>query len=377
MKKKTVYVDLFYLNTALTGIKTYMSEFCEAVEENTSDEVSYIFSHNFRQQMASNFYRGNVAYWKKLFYHIYYFFWKQCLLPLKVKKSGADVLICFDFIAPAWPLKAKKLVVIHDAFFWQMPQNYNKFWRAYFIPMIHSGLRGKCTVVTTSFTAKKALEIYSGIHKNIEVIYQCPKLLPEHTQTEGNTLEKFGIQPKRYFLHVGSFDKRKMIQTLVDAFGVIEKKYPGKYSLVLVGERGLSLALDDYDNVVRKIKDENLTAQVKLTGFLPDITVKELYQNAFAYVFPSSNEGFGIPVIEAMNNHIPVIISNQDALMEIAAEAALIHEVGNAESLATMMERLIEDPTLIEELIEKGNRRCAHFNRSSFFNRFEKLIKQP
>ncbi len=372
MKKKKVFVDLFYLNTALTGIKTYMLEFCEAAKTFPTEDVVYIFSHNHQKQADSTFFRGDVARWKKLFYHLYYFAWKQLILPFKVKKSGADVLLCFDFIAPAFPLNTKKLVVVHDAFFWQMPQNYNRIWRGYFIPMIHAGLKGNTTVITTSHSAKNALEKNAGLHQKIEVIYQCPKLLPE--SGEDRVLDKLGLHPKSYFLHVGSFDKRKRIPTLVTAFAEIEKQYPGKFSLVLVGEKGLSSALDDYRQVVQKIKEKALEHKVVLPGFLPDREVKALYQNAFAYVFPSSNEGFGIPVIEAMRSGIPVIISDQDALLEIAGEAALIHEMDNPLDLAAQMKELIEKPKLIDALILKGQQRARGFSREGFIGGFLKLI---
>jgi glycosyltransferase involved in cell wall biosynthesis len=375
MKKKTVYVDLFYLNTALTGIKTYILEFCEAVNENSSTDIKYIFSHDYLTQGRSTFYRGNVAYWKKLFYHVYYFIWKQLILPFKVKKSGANVLLCFDFIAPAFPLNVKKMVVIHDAFFWQMPQNYNHIWRKYFITMIHAGLKGNSTVITTSLYARKALEKSSGIRQNIAVIYQCPKLLPESVNQ--GVLDKLGLEEKSYFLHVGSFDKRKMIPTLVTAFAEIEKQYTGQFLLVLVGERGLSSALDDYEQIIQKIKEKDLGKRVLLPGFLPDEEVKSLYQNAFAYVFPSANEGFGIPVIEAMSNGIPVIVSNQEALMEIAGGAALVHSIGDVASLTEKMDTLIKNPQLLTKLVEKGNERSKHFNRSSFLSRFEALIRIP
>lgn len=373
MTKKKVFVDLFYLNTALTGIRTYMLEFCEAAKAFPSEEVIYIFSHDPQKQANNSFFLGNVARWRKLIYHLYYFVWKQLILPFKVKKSGADVLLCFDFIAPAFPLNAKKLVVVHDAFFWQMPQNYNPIWRSYFIPMIHAGLKGHTTVITTSHSAKKSLKKSAGIHQKIEVIYQCPKLLS--TSVEDRILEKLGVHEKSYFLHVGSFDKRKRIPILVTAFAEIEKQYPGKYSLVLVGEKGLSPALDDYGQVVQKIKENSLEQNVLLPGFLPDSEVKALYNNAFAYVFPSSNEGFGIPVIEAMRSGIPVIISNQEALLEIAGEAACIHELDNPMDLAVQMKELIEKPALIEALILKGQQRAKVFSREAFLSGFLNLIK--
>ncbi|PSK99262.1 glycosyltransferase family 4 protein [Cecembia rubra] len=373
--KKKVFVDLFYLNTALTGIKTYMLEFCEAEKEFSSEEVEYIFSHDPKKQAESGFYRGNVPYWRKVLYHFYYFIWKQILLPLRVKKSKADVLICFDYIAPAIPMKAKKLVVIHDAFFWQMPQNYNKYWRKYFIPMIHAGLKGNTVVITTSEYAKQSIIQFTGIKNPIEVIYQCPRLLPE--MADESILEDLGLQPKSYFLHVGSFDKRKLLQVLVEAFSKIETNFPGKFKLVLVGERGLSSALDDYDQVRNSVYSLGLKEKVLFPGFLSDSKLKSLYNAAFAYVFPSSNEGFGIPVIEAMRSGIPVIISEQQALLEVAGGAALVHPIGDSQSLSKCMEKLILSDQLAKKLIESGKRRSVDFSRSSFIRNYQKILDIP
>lgn len=372
MKKKKVYVDLFYLNTALTGIKTYMLEFCEGVKDHASEDLEFIFSHDPKKQSESGFFRGDVPYWRKIAYHFYYFFWKQLLLPIQVKKTKADVLICFDYIAPAIGLNAKKLVVVHDAFFWQMPQNYNKYWRKYFIPMMHAGLKGNTVVITTSEYAKQAIIQFTGIKNPIEVIYQCPKLLPE--KGDGGILENLGIRPKAYFLHVGSFDKRKLLPVLVESFSQIESKYPGKFKLVLVGERGLSTALDDYDQVKEAVTVAGLVGKVLMPGFLKDPELKSLYDAAFAYVFPSSNEGFGIPVIEAMRSGVPVIISDQHALTEVAGGAALTHPVGDSESLARSMEELILSEDLVHKLIAQGKERSREFSRSSFIKKYENLL---
>jgi glycosyltransferase involved in cell wall biosynthesis len=372
MNKKKVYVDLFYLNTALTGIKTYMLEFCEAVKENPSEKFEYHFSHDPVTQSTTTFFRGSVPFWRKAWYHIFYFIWKQLMLPIKVISSGADVLICFDFIAPAWPLGIKKIVVVHDAFFWQMPQNYNAHWRKYFIKMMYAGLRGNRIVVTTSAYSKKSILQITAIKEPVEVIYQCPRLLSG--SADDSVLDRFQLKKHGFFLHVGSFDKRKFIPVLIKAFSVFDHKYPGKYQLVLVGERGLSVDLDDYDAIITEINTQGLAGKVTLTGFLQDAEVKSLYAHAFAYIFPSSNEGFGIPIIEAMKSNLPIIISDQEALLEIAGGAALVHRTGSWEELAEKMDQLINDQELRTRLIEEGKKRSHLFNRSAFINNFETLM---
>lgn len=372
MKKKKVLVDLFYLNTALTGIKTYMLEFCEAVRESDQEEIEFIFTHDVHRQASDKTFRGNVSYWRKLFYHVYYFWWKQFVLPFRVWKASAGVLICFDFVAPAFPIKARKLTVVHDAFFWQMPQNYNPIWRAYFLKIILWGLNGESTVVTTSHYSKKSLLENANFNRPIAVIYQCPKLLK--SAEDRGVLSNLGLKAKKYLLHIGSFDRRKLLPVLVEAFGMFDKSNPGNLKLVLVGERGLSTALDDYDQVLEKIEQNSLESEVFLPGFLPDASVKALYQNAFAYVFPSSNEGFGIPIIEAMENQIPVIISDQEALVEIAGGAALVSKTGQSGDLAGKIEMLYKDPSLCQQLIGMGNERRKDFSRQAFLDGFMKIL---
>ncbi|MBS9523451.1 glycosyltransferase family 4 protein [Litoribacter alkaliphilus] len=369
--KKRVYVDLFYLNTALTGIKTYMLEFVEAVNEHSQDDLEYIFSHDPEKQATQTFFRGDVPYWRKLLYHIYYFYYKQLVLPLRLKFHKADHLICFDFVAPALNSKPN-IVVVHDAFFWQMPQNYNAHWRKYFLKAIYWGLKENTTVVTTSRYAKASIEQATPIKHPIEVIYQCPRLLPD--QADDRILEELELWAQGYFLHIGSFDKRKDLTVLIKAFAKFDQKYPGEKKLVLVGERGLSVALDDYPAVVGAIREYRLEEKVVLPGFLPDKKVKSLYRNAFAYIFPSSNEGFGIPVIEAMHNQIPVLISDQAALAEVAGGAALVSPIGDVDNFAKQMEKLHLEPQLRENLIQKGLIRTKVFSRQNFYESFHQLI---
>lgn len=373
MRKKKVLVDLFYLNTALSGIKTYMLEFCEAVRENEEKGITFFFTHDYNSQSQKMTFRGNVPYWRKLFYHLYYFIWKQLMLPLKVWREKPDVLICFDYLTPAVPLKTKKLVVVHDAFFWQMPRHYNPLWRKYFLNMFYRGIKGNTTILTTSNYAKRSLQQFTEISKPVHVIYQCAKLLPESPYT--TVISDHGLEDKAFFLHIGSFDKRKLLPVLVQAFAAFEQKYPDKVKLVLAGEKGLSTALDDYPQVVNKIKELKLEGKVILTGFLSDESIKTLYKKALCYVFPSSNEGFGIPIIEAMDNNLPVIISDQEALVEVAGGAALISKTGNVQDLSAAMEAVYTQPELVASMIEKGVERKLLFTRKSFYREFLKHLE--
>lgn len=370
--KKRVLVDLFYLNTALTGIKTYMLEFCEAVKEYPSPDIELIFTHDPKRQSTSTFFRGQIPRWRKLWYHVYYFIWKQFLLPFKARKSNADIILSFDFVNPVFPGKAKSYAVIHDAFFWQMPENYSRLWRKYFLKMILLGIKGNSKLITTSYFAQKAILQETPIQNTPKVIYQCPKLY--NGPGDASILEKLDLRHMQYFFHLGSFDKRKNLPILVEAFYLFLQDNPGDFKLVLGGERGLSKSLDDFEQVKAKITKYGLEDRIKLPGFISDAEAKSLYKSTMAYVFPSQNEGFGIPVIEAMHFQTAVIISDQEALMEVAGSAALVHQTGNPVDLKEKMEALYRNPELRADLVIKGNQRKEIFSRKAFAEAYYGLL---
>ena len=100
------------------------------------------------------------------------------------------------------------------------------------------------------------------------------------------------------------------------------KTFPD-YNLVLVGQKGPTKDLDDYENLQRLVHQLDLQTNVLFTGHATANQLKWLYENASVYTFPSLNEGFGIPVLEAFSYGLPVIVSEDDAINEIAGNGAL------------------------------------------------------
>ena len=116
------------------------------------------------------------------------------------------------------------------------------------------------------------------------------------------------------------------------------------------------------------IQEEQVSKKVKLVGYVNSPAAATLYENAFAYVFPSTNEGFGLPLVEAFSFGLPVICSNSSALSEIAADAALLVNMNeannkdNINALAEAMIKLIETEDLQKQLKEKGLERNKDFS---------------
>lgn len=370
-----VLLDLQYLNVATTGIKTYMMELAKAARKYPHPQIEWIFTHEPEEQAADKTYKGTQSKIQKLNYHLDYFRWKEFQLPDLVKKYQPDVLICPDFVSPAASLSCRRLTVIHDAFFWQMPKNYPIWWRKYFLSLIKKGLKEQTIIVTTTAYSKDSLMEHLGNTWPTAVIYQAPKGLKAAANYQflsKNQLEKAG-----FFLHIGTFDKRKNLPLLVKAYAEFLEKSNSQKKLVLAGGPGQSRQMNDMPVVKDLVSELGLQENVILPGYISDGEIKALYEGAFAYVFPSENEGFGIPILESMGFGVPVIHSDQPALLEVSGGAGLAFQTGNPTDLMEKMILLEGEIELRSQLIQAGNGRSKDFSAQKFIEAFHQIILNP
>ncbi|WP_051315256.1 glycosyltransferase family 4 protein [Algoriphagus terrigena] len=367
-----VLLDLQYLNVATTGIKTYMQELAHAARRFPHPEIEWIFTHDPDVQTSDETYKGPQSKIQKLNFHLDYFRWKEFQLPDLVKKHQPDVLICPDFVSPVASLPCRRLTVIHDAFFWQMPNNYPKWWRTYFLSLIKKGLKERTEIITTTEYAKASLLDHLGSTWPISVIYQAPKSLV--TETDPQFLAENNLEKGNYFLHIGTFEMRKNLPSLVRAFADFLARTQSEKKLVLAGGPGQSKVMNDFPTVRDLVAELELEEKVLLPGYLTDGQVKALYAGAFAYVFPSQNEGFGIPILEAMGFGVPVIHSDQPALLEVAGGAGLAFTTGLQSDLTEKMILLDRESELRSRLIRSGANRSKDFSAEKFITAFQEII---
>jgi glycosyltransferase involved in cell wall biosynthesis len=371
-----VLLDLQYLNVATSGIKTYMMELAKAAVAYPHPDIEWIFTHDPDLQAADQTFKNPQSKIQRLNYHMDYFRWKEFQLPDLVKKHQPDVLICPDFVSPAASMPCRRLTVIHDAFFWQMPKNYPKWWRTYFLNLLKKGLKERTEIITTTEYSKQALKKHLRNKFPVSVIYQSPKTLAD--RRDSGFLEQSGFTDKSYFLHIGTFDKRKNLPLLVNAYSDFLKETDSDFQLILAGGPGQSKQMNDFPIVEELVKNLGLEGRVILPGYLSDSQVKAVYEGAFAYVFPSENEGFGIPIVEAMGYELPVIHSDQPALLEVAGGAGLPSKTGNQKDLAKKMILLSRENRLRLDLIRKGTERSQDFSPKKFIDSFNQIIlKSP
>jgi glycosyltransferase involved in cell wall biosynthesis len=153
-------------------------------------------------------------------------------------------------------------------------------------------------------------------------------------------------------LSVGVIQTRKNTLNMLKALKIL----PSTYRLVLSGGNGYgSEAIHNF------IRTESLGDRVKLLGFVDDAQLARLYQAASVFLFPSLEEGFGIPVLEAMASGVPVVTSNVSSMPEVGGEATLYVDPRDPEDIAQKVVQAVEDSALRMSLVDKGLARAREF----------------
>ena len=362
MKKTKVFIDIFYYKTALSGLKTYIQELLHAVKVHGSDEVDYVISHDISKMVNNKIFINSKFRLVRWTFQFRYILWKQLYLPFLLYKKKIDYVICPDYVAPIF-CKSKKIVVIHDNLFWKYPKNYPSVWRNYFTKLIQLGLNSKSIIITTSNYSKVGLQ----------PLFKKNKIYPVYQSSENFSIQKTNENGKKYILHIGTFEKRKSLLTLIKAFKKLKDELKVDYMLVLAG----STYINGDNNVLLKIKkyikEHNLFSSILMPGYIDKNKALYFFNNSLMYVFPSIDEGFGIPLIEALKLKVPVICSDIPIFREIADDSVLYFEKQNEINLFERMKELIQSKDLSNKLVSKGIKRVKKYNRYNFIKEFEKI----
>jgi alpha-1,3-rhamnosyl/mannosyltransferase len=171
---------------------------------------------------------------------------------------------------------------------------------------------------------------------------------------EAGVARSYGIDGP-FVLALATLEPRKNLPRLVQAFAQISEARRDGVSLVLAGARGWSTG--ELDSVVGRYGH-----LVRTIGFVPDGQLPALYAEALAFAFPSLEEGFGLPVLEAMAAGTPVLTSNCSSLPEVTGDAALLVDPTDVAAIAAGLSSLLSDPALRADLALRGRRRASGFS---------------
>jgi glycosyltransferase involved in cell wall biosynthesis len=279
-----------------------------------------------------------------------WYWWFEKTVNEHLKKHKADLFLSPDGYLPL-STQVPSIPVIHDINFMHnangMPFLYKKYYQYYFPKFAQKAMR----IATVSEYSKKDIsKTFSVDEEKIDVVYNGVNIQynPVSGQQAEATRAKYA-QGKPYFLFIGAFNQRKNICNMFLAFDLFKKKNNSEHKFILVGEKmwWTNEMEKTYNNLIYK-------NDIIFTGRLNETELKYLIPSAFAMLYVSFFEGFGIPVLEAMQCDVPVIASEVTSIPEVSGEAALYVNPHSTESISDAMTTLYKNPSLRQSLIEKG-----------------------
>lgn len=283
--------------------------------------------------------------------------WLQWHLPRELAAFQPAVCHFTNSIAPLPALPCPFVVTIHDLSLLHHSRWHPLKSRLVVRPLIPLVARRATAVITVSETSRR--EIINGLNLPPDKVHAIYAAAAPHFRVIDDVVEldrvrrRYGL-PGKFVLYVGTIEPRKNLVRLVRAFA--RQRGADQY-LIIAGQLGWH-----YADLLKVIETLGISDAVRLIGYVPDEDLPALYNLATIFAYPSIYEGFGLPVIEAMACHTPVLTSNRSSLQEIADGAALLIDPLNVEALAQGIAQLMSDAALRDTLRFAGQQRAAQFS---------------
>ncbi|WP_200980023.1 glycosyltransferase family 1 protein [Echinicola sp. 20G] len=269
-------------------------------------------------------------------------------------QSKADVFYSPSFMPPLFS-RMPYIFTVHDLMhlFYYSPMH-----KIYYQQVIARLAKRAKQVITVSHFSKNQLIELLGIPEHlITVIYNG---VDKHFLNNEST---FSLS-RPYFLYVGNRRTNKNIPAMLQAFA--QAKIPDDFIFALSGKPD-----EELETLIQKL---GIQKKVRFLGFIPEADLPKVYKGAYATLFTSLMEGFGIPVLESMASGTPVLTSSVSALPEIAGSAALCVDPLDQEAIKDGIETLVYDQSIYEDCVTMGKKRAQEFPWSATAQETWKLI---
>jgi glycosyltransferase involved in cell wall biosynthesis len=282
-------------------------------------------------------------------------FWDQVTVPAYADRAGIDIIFNPKLSIPL-RARARKVLVMHGAEQFAVPSAFQILDRMYFTLANPMYCKTADAVVVMTQTGKEDVTRYmradpSKIHVIPEAYNEACRVLPP--DATGATLSRYQV-PERFMLFIGGLNPIKNFGRALRAFA---KLTVGPRHLVVLGFKRWK-----YKQDLELVSKLNLNDRVHFVGFVPDEDLPAFYNRAELLLFPSLYEGFGIPVLEAMACGCPVVTSTTGCTAEVAGGAAELVDPYDVDSIRAGMERVLTDPGVRRQMIDRGLKRCREFS---------------
>jgi glycosyltransferase involved in cell wall biosynthesis len=258
----------------------------------------------------------------------------------------------------AAPRRVACVVTIHDLIPQRFPQTVTRGHRAIrcaVLPRVVA--RADLVIADSQATARDIADWFPTAETKTRVVYLGvdERFAPAPGDAVAAVRQRFGL-PSEYLLYAGVISPVKNLDRLFEAYAMLTQADQDTPPLVVAGRLGWL-----HEGIVRKVRDLGLTSRVLFPGFITDEALPALMTGAFAFLFPSLYEGFGLPILEAMACGTPVVTSDRSSLPEVAGGAAELVDPEQPESIADGIRALMQDSSRRRQLRQCGIERARLF----------------
>jgi glycosyltransferase involved in cell wall biosynthesis len=283
--------------------------------------------------------------------------WEQLALPFQLLRRRVDLLFSPGMTSPLL-CPAPSVLVVFDLLHRLQPENFPPLYLMFLKTIIYLSAKVSAGVVAISEKVKRDLvDLYGLPPGRVAVTHLAvdrSSFFPRAAAEVEAVRARYGL-PGRFILYAAASLPHKNHARLLGALKILKERGED-LRLVLIGARDKGA-----EALARNIEQAGLADDVVFTGWLPFEDIPPLYCAAEAFVYPTLNEGFGLPVIEAMACGVPVVCSDIEPLPEVAGDAARFVNASDQAAIADGISAVLGDRELRARLVEKGFRRAAEF----------------
>jgi len=351
---------LYLIPGQVGGTEIYLCELLRALA--TIDSVNDYFVFTNMETDSDLVPRHPNFHWKPQAVHAHIrparILWEQIVLPIEAARYRLDVLFNPGFTAPVFA-PCRQVTVFHDLQHKRHPEYFRwfdlPFWRLLLWASAHRSHR---LIAVSEATRADLLSFYRIPAERVTVVHHGVESAFSHLGRS---------ETETYLLCVSTLHPHKNVPRLIRAYGRKKRDF----RLILAGMRGFHTRA-----IEALIAEMGLQDAVQVTGWVSRDDLYELYARARAFIYPSTFEGFGMPVLEALAAGIPTACSDIPPLREVAGDATLFFDPLDEDAIAAAIERVMIDHSLRERLAQAGPERARPFTwKRSAEQTLEALLK--
>ncbi|HLP20976.1 MAG TPA: glycosyltransferase family 1 protein [Chitinophagales bacterium] len=358
-RKRIAVNTRFLIKNKLEGIGLFTAESLKRMVQAHPDvDFYFLFDRAFDPEFIFANNVKPVVLFPQARHPLLWLWWFELSVAGWLNKHKPDLFLSTDGYG-CLRTEVPQVIVMHDLAFEHFKYHVAFLTRKYYEYFTPRFAHKAARIATVSEFSKRDITKQYGVLPNkIDVVYNGSKEVYQPVSDEvKQQIKAQYADGNDYFIYVGSIHPRKNVKNLLLAFDKFKAETGSAHKLVIVGRKAW-----DFNEVEDAYNDMKFKAEVKFLGHVPADALGNIVASAFAMVYVSLFEGFGIPIVEAMSCDVPVITSNITSMPEAAGDAALLVNPASIEDISSAMKRFVSDPALREQLIVKGRAQVKKFS---------------